>query len=237
MFEDSTFESAGRIRTRSRGWGLAAFAFNGSILAALIVIPLIHPEALPRQMMNMLLMAPPPAPAAPKPLPQTQARERFQGRPEFVDMRLTVPTQIPPHIRDVGPERPPSDGQLLSLDNGIGIPGGDPFRNSNTKPVAREEAKGPIEISKGVAEGMLLQRIVPRYPPIAQASRTQGTVVLQAVISKSGTIENLRVVSGSAMLQQAAIDAVSQWRYRPYLLDGQPVEVETTINVVFSLNQ
>ena len=72
---------------------------------------------------------------------------------------------------------------------------------------------------------------------IAQASRLQGTVVLQAVISKNGTIENLHVVSGSPLLQQAAIDAVSQWRYRPYLLNGQPVDVETTINVVFNLNQ
>jgi periplasmic protein TonB len=88
-----------------------------------------------------------------------------------------------------------------------------------------------------VAEGMVLQRIVPRYPPIALASRTQGTVVLQAVISKTGTIENLRVISGSPLLQRAAIDAVSQWRYRPYLLNGQPVDVETTINVVFSLSQ
>jgi len=236
MFEDSTFESAGRIHTRSRGWGLAAFALNGSILAALIVIPLIYPDALPKQMMNILISAPPP-PAAPKPVPQTQTKGEFNGRPQFVDMRLTVPSQIPPRIRDIGPERPPGDGQLLTMDNGI--PGGDPFRNSGSKPVqvVREEHKGPVVISQGVAEGMVIQRIVPRYPPIAVASRTQGTVVLQAVISKTGTIENLRVVSGSAMLQQAAADAVSQWRYRPYLLDGQPVEVETTINVVFSLNQ
>ena len=84
---------------------------------------------------------------------------------------------------------------------------------------------------------MVIQRIVPRYPPIALASHTQGTVVLQAVISKNGTIENLRVISGSPLLQQAAIDAVSQWRYRPYLLNGQPVDVETSINVVFGLSQ
>ena len=93
-----------------------------------------------------------------------------------------------------------------------------------------------MTISQGVAEGMLLQKITPHYPAIALASRMQGTVVLQAVISKSGTIENLRVESGSPMLIQAAIDAVSQWRYRPYLLNGQPVEVETTVRVVFSLN-
>ena len=65
----------------------------------------------------------------------------------------------------------------------------------------------------------------------------QGTVILQATISKSGTIENLRVISGPAMLQQAAIDSVRNWRYRPYMLNGQPVEVETTVNVVFTLAQ
>ena len=78
---------------------------------------------------------------------------------------------------------------------------------------------------------------MPAYPPIAKANGIQGTVVLQATISRSGTIENLRVVSGPVMLQQAAMDAVKEWRYRPYLLNGEPVEVETTVNVVFKLQE
>jgi protein TonB len=82
---------------------------------------------------------------------------------------------------------------------------------------------------------MLIQKTIPVYPPIAKAARVSGTVVLQAIISKQGTIENLRVISGPAMLQQAAQDAVRQWRYRPYLLNNAPVEVETTVNVVFTL--
>jgi protein TonB len=92
-----------------------------------------------------------------------------------------------------------------------------------------------VSISGGVMVGMLLQKTTPVYPPIAKAARQQGTVVLQATISKTGSIENLRVISGPAMLQQAALDAVKTWRYRPYLLDGEPTEVETTVNVVFSL--
>jgi protein TonB len=238
MFEDSTFESAGKIHTRSRAWSVAAFAFNTLILAGLIAIPLIYPEALPKQRMNLLLVTPPPPPAAPKPLPQQPAATKFHGASELVDMRLTAPTQIPIHIRQItGPEREPGNGQLLTMDNGSGVPGGDPFRNSGSKPVVIHPPAGPMHISQGVADGMAIRKIIPRYPPIAVASRTQGTVVLQAVISKTGAIENLRVVSGSPMLQQAAIDAVSQWRYRPYLLNGQPVDVETTINVVFNLNQ
>jgi protein TonB len=92
-----------------------------------------------------------------------------------------------------------------------------------------------VEISAGVAVGMLLQKTTPVYPPIAKAARVSGTVVLAATIAKAGTIENLRVVSGPPMLQQAAIDAVKTWRYRPYLLMNEPVEVETTVNVIFTL--
>ena len=92
-----------------------------------------------------------------------------------------------------------------------------------------------VNISAGVAVGMLIQKTQPIYPPIAKAARVSGTVILQATISKTGTIQNLHVVSGPAMLQQAAMDAVRTWRYRPYLLNNEPVEVETTINVIFSL--
>ena len=78
---------------------------------------------------------------------------------------------------------------------------------------------------------------MPVYPVIAKATGTSGTVTLAAVISKTGTIENLRVISGPMMLQQAALDAVRTWLYHPYLLDGQPVEVETTVNVIFTMQR
>lgn len=85
-------------------------------------------------------------------------------------------------------------------------------------------------------DGLLINKVVPEYPVIAREARIEGTVILQATISKAGTIENLRVVSGPMMLQRAAIAAVSQWRYRPYLLSGEPVEVETTVDVRFTLH-
>jgi len=78
---------------------------------------------------------------------------------------------------------------------------------------------------------------MPVYPAIAKDTGTSGTVILAAIISKNGTIENLHVISGPLMLQQAALDAVRAWRYRPYLLDGQPVEVETTVSVIFTLQR
>ena len=240
MFEDSTFESASRIHTRGSTWGVVAFTFNGLILAALVVTPLIYPDALPEQFGDVLLTAPPPPASSPKPTVQPPSASRLQGRTEFADLRLTAPRQIPDRIRQItGSERAPGSDQFITIKRGDGeVPGGDPFRTSSSRPAVVQAApKGPMTISRGVAEGMLLQKVVPHYPPIAVASRTQGTVTLQAVISEDGTIEGLRVVSGSAMLTPAALDAVSQWRYRPYLLNGEPVAVETTINVVFSLNQ
>jgi protein TonB len=235
MFEDATFESTGRIRTRSRRWMIATFALNGSVLAALILIPLIYPEALPQRLMSVLLTAPPP-PAAPTPPPQ-QPTHAFRGTREYTDLGLTVPTLIPTTIRrDDGIEAGPGNRTISMDPGGSGIPGGDPFGHS-TEPAVRLAPKpsGPVQVSKGVAEGLLIQKILPVYPPIARAARVEGTVVLAAVISKNGVIENLRVVSGNPMLQQAALAAVEQWRYRPYMLNGDPVAVETTVNVIFSL--
>jgi len=85
-------------------------------------------------------------------------------------------------------------------------------------------------------EGNLIRRVDPTYPPLARSVRIQGSVVLTAVISKAGTIKNLRVLSGHPMLVPAAIDAVSQWLYRPYILNSEPVEVETQITVNFKLS-
>jgi len=107
--------------------------------------------------------------------------------------------------------------------------------DANSGPKVKAAPVKKLIISSGVMAGMIVLKTQPVYPPIAKAARQSGTVVLQATISKTGAIENLHVISGPAMLQQAAQDAVRQWRYRPYLLNGEPVEVETTVNVIFTL--
>ena len=94
-----------------------------------------------------------------------------------------------------------------------------------------------MNISAGVAASLLLQKTEAVYPPIAKAARVSGTVVLQATISKTGSVEDLQVISGPAMLQNAALEAVKNWQYKPYLLNNQPVEVETTVNVIFMLGR
>jgi protein TonB len=162
-----------------------------------------------------------------------------QVKSEMMNNQLTAPTRIPHDIKIVNEkETPPSQNfgvagmEGLGSGSGGGVIGG-MFGASATK-VNVEPPKRMI-ISGGVMQGMILQKTQPIYPPIARAAHMQGTVVLQATISKTGAIENLHVVSGPPMLQQAALDAVKTWRYKPYLLSGEPVEVETEVNVVFTL--
>jgi protein TonB len=156
----------------------------------------------------------------------------------MMNNQLTAPTKIPHDIKIVAEkEAPPSSGFGVAGMEGLGGSGGGVIGSvfGSGGPKIKEATPKKVNISGGVAAGMLLQKTVPTYPPIAKAARVSGTVILQATISKTGTITNLKVVSGPAMLQGAATDAVRSWRYRPYLLNGEPVEVETTVNVVFTL--
>jgi protein TonB len=238
MFEDSTFESTGSIRTHSRAWMIATLAFNGFILLALVLIPLIYPEALPRQAIAFLMEAPAPPPA-PTPPAQPTAHP-FHGVSEQPDGLFVAPRRIPPGIFIAnGPEPAPIVGIPGGMDSGTGIPGGTgtPFHGQTAPRVVRPDVKAPLHINSSVEAGLLLQKTLPVYPPIAKAMGAQGTVVLAATISKTGTIQNLHVVEGPSVLRDAALDAVKTWRYRPYLLDGQPVEVETTINVIFTMQR
>jgi protein TonB len=230
MFEDSLMESGGKLKTKSKYWSIATFAINGLILAALIIWPLLHPEALPTQMMATLLVAPPP--------PQAPVQVKIKS--EMLDNQLQAPSKIPKEIKQIKESAaPPSMAGVSGMEGmGGGTPGGvmgGILGGIGAGPTVKAAAPKKLSISSGVMQGNLLEKTVPQYPAIAKAARIQGTVVLQATISKAGSIENLRVVSGPPMLQQAAMDAVRSWRYKPYLLNGDPVEVETTVNVVFNL--
>jgi protein TonB len=231
MFEDSTFESACRIHTRSRQWMIAAFAFNASILMAFIVIPLISPPMLPplvKSFLTEVFMPPKPQPQQ----PQQTARPLTDVPNNPFQAPRTIPTTT--YIPDA-PEQPViTNSDWTSV---IADPNNNPLRGNMGRPIVRQVVNAPLHISTLVEEGLLLDKRMPVYPAIAKAAGISGTVTLAAVISKTGTIENLRVISGPMMLQQAARDAVQAWRYRPYLLDGQPVEVETTVSVIFTLQR
>ena len=233
MFEDATFESMGTIHTHSRNWMIATFGFNASILAALIAIPLMYPSALQRMTYINLLQAPAPVEET-KPVVRQAPATTQTEMPAGV---LQVPRVIPdkPWIPSTREEPMPINVAAL----GDGRPGGsadNPFGGRGAQPVVRPAVQPPRPISSGVMQGMLFYRVIPAYPATSRAMRISGRVELQATISRDGAIENLRVVDGPALLRAAAEEAVRQWRYRPYLLNGDPVEVETTINVDFKLD-
>jgi protein TonB len=102
-------------------------------------------------------------------------------------------------------------------------------------PGGQQSPHGPARISGGVMAGHIRSKVIPVYPMKAKKAHVGGTVVLHAIIDKDGSVEKLQAVSGPQMLQQAAVDAVSQWVYEPYLLNGVPTEVDTTITVNFKL--
>jgi protein TonB len=235
MFEDSLMESGNRIKAKSKYWSIVALLFNGGVLIALIVWPLLHPEALPKQMMAALMVAPPP----PTPPPPAMPKARIKS--EMVSTELLAPSRIPKAAKVVQESVPPAlmEGVVEGLSSGPPAGLSTVIGGTGTGPAIVVKALPPkiVPLPSRLMAGNLLEKTVPQYPAIAKAARIQGVVVLQATISNTGLIENIRVMSGPSLLQQAAVDAVRSWRYKPYLLNGEPVEVETTVNVVFNLGE
>ncbi len=150
----------------------------------------------------------------------------------MMNAQLSAPSRIRGEVKapEAVEEAAPAGFTPASLDNsGANLAGFGSTKKVTILP-------GVHAISSGVAEGMLIRKIEPVYPKFAKDNRISGTVVLQATISKTGAIEGLQVVSGPQILGQAALSAVKYWKYRPYMLNDEPVDVQTTINVVFSLN-
>jgi periplasmic protein TonB len=236
MFEDSLVESTGRIRTRSRRYAAGSFVLETALVAVILLIPYLYPDALPRKFLAVPLIAPPPAPAEPI---AAQPATRPAARPPIA-IDMTVPIRIPHGPVQVidQPPGPIVPGTANLGASSAGAPGALPLGPATPPPMPRvhpAQPTGPIHVSSGVAQGQLIVPIQPHYPVIAMEARIQGTVVVSALISTTGRIESLRVLSGPPLLVNAAVDAIRQARYRPWTLNGQPVEVETTINVVFSL--
>jgi protein TonB len=163
----------------------------------------------------------------------------LRAQSEAMKKQLNAPSRISSDLKALtGREAPPAAdfnaGGVGGM--GIGASASSAF-SGQSGPKVKVEAAKKVSVSAGVAVGLVIQKTTPVYPPLAKAAHVSGTVVIQATISKNGGVGNLRVVSGPAMLRQAALDAVKNWRFRPYLLDGEPVEVDTAVNVTFALAQ
>jgi protein TonB len=173
---------------------------------------------------------------APRPANQRPAAAVPAVQSQMMHDQLTAPHLISQNVKMAGlPEAPPaSDLNVAGVDGSNGAAMGGVF-NGHARPMVTTVPVKPVNISAGVAVGLLIKKTDPAYPAIAKTARVSGTVVISAMITKTGALANLKAVSGPAMLRQAALDAVRTWRYKPYQLNNEPVEVETTVNVVFTL--
>jgi protein TonB len=237
MFEDSLMESGGRIKTNQKWTGLISTLVQLGLVGFLVLLPLIFTEALPKGQLTTWLVAPPPPPPPPPPAaPQIQHVQKVS---EIVDGALRTPSKIPKKIQMIKEEETPANAGVTGGVVG-GVPGGSAGGViggiiGSAAPPPKVATPQKLRVSSGVADGLKIHDVQPAYPQMARIAHIQGDVLLQATISKSGAIENLRAIQGHPILIQAAMDAVRQWKYKPYILNGEPVEVETTVKVQFHM--
>lgn len=244
MFEDSLIESGNKLKTKRLSTTILSFFGQFGLLGILILIPLIYTDALPKQQLMTFLVAPPPPPPPPPPPAATPVKVVRQVQSDIINGQLRTPTKIPEKVQMIKEEEAPPPVMGSGVVGGVpgGVPGGSMggviggIIGSTTSAIPKVATPQRVRVSQGVSTGLLIRKVTPNYPPLARQARIQGQVILQAEISKDGTIQNLQLISGHPMLAPAAIEAVKQWRYKPYLLNGEPVAVETQVVVNFSLS-
>lgn len=238
MFEESLVESrVGRVSSSKRWTMVGSIALQLGFLSVVMVLPLLHPEGLPFRVDAPRVLVP----LMPKPPVKVEQVQRASEAlsssvpAETATRPLILTSMLPSRGADDAPPMA-SFGSAWRVTNGLpgalGV-GDGPGPLVSVRPA--KESTGLLHVSTGVSQGLLLAPIRPVYPMIAIAARVEGKVVVEAVISRKGTIESVRVVSGPLMLQGAAMDAIRNARYRPFLLNGEPTEVDTTFAVNFRL--
>ena len=224
-----------------------AYILEGLIMGVVILIPLIYTEALPKAQLTTMLTAPPPPP--PPPPPAAVPPPKVQVHRVTMEDLMKAPTVIPKTITKVKDEPEPPPQESAGVVGGVpgGMPGGSAggvlggiiggMGGAPPPPPPPKPATKRIRVGGQVEQAKWIFHPNPEYPPLAKMARIQGTVRLEAIISKDGTIQDLKVLSGHPLLVKSAIDAVSRWRYQPTLLNGEPVEVVTEIDVNFMLSE
>jgi periplasmic protein TonB len=252
MFEQTFIE--GGNKTRKSTSVLISFLVQTGLIIVAILIPLIFTDSLPKTQLTSFLVAPPPPPPPPPPPAAAPVKIIKQVPRQFDAGKLMAPKQIPKEIANIKEEEMPP----MSANAGVvgGVPGGVPggaaggvlggiigaMPSAAPPPPPVKEAPKPvtpksIRVGGNVQAAKLIRQPKPSYPPLAKQARVQGTVRFNAVIGKDGTIQNLTLVSGHPLLVPSAQEAVRQWVYQPTLLNNEPVEVVTTIDVNFTLSQ
>jgi protein TonB len=241
MFAESMLKTSWAQRTRRSWMTVTSFGLQALVIGLLLLLPLWKTVGVPT---SRTLSTPISLGRTAAEPPETAQASPASGRQSnFQAGRFMQPSRIPPLISMTTeePSAPAAVGTGTGV-AGLGIPG-----SSTGLPTALFNGSGPVLPTvpapivrtfrtSNMLEGSLIRRVQPVYPSLARSARIQGSVVLFAVISKAGAIDNLRVLSGHPLLVAAAIDAVRQWRYRPYILNSEPIEVETQIRVNFLLS-
>jgi protein TonB len=256
MFEQTFVEGTGKT---NKSWTvLVSFAGQIALITVAVILPLIYTEVLPATTLNSLLVAPPPPPPPPPPPQAAPPVKVVKVIPRQFDAgKLMAPKSVPKEIAVIKEdELPPPSSGVVGVAGGMpggvaggavggvlggiigGIPSVAPPPPPPPPPAVKKEAPPQrIKIGGAVVAASILHKTSPVYPQLAKSARVQGTVHLAAVIAKDGTIQELHSLGGPALLLQAAMDAVKTWVYKPTMLNGEPVQVETTIDVNFTLNQ
>jgi protein TonB len=243
MFEEMVVSSQTSKKTNKPMTVLISTVIQLGLVGILILIPLIYTEALPKAMLSTMLVAPPPPPPPPPPPVQQIIKVKPQVH-LMQNNQLVAPKVIPKDVKIIKEEAEP-DPNMMGMQGGVpgGVAGGSMggvlggvIGGAGGAPPPPKPTQTRIKQGGAVTAASLINRVQPVYPPLARQTRVSGTVRLHAIISKDGSVQQLEVLQGHPLLVQAALDAVRQWRYRPTLLNGEPVEVDTTIDVIFSLN-
>ena len=251
MFEQVFVEG----KTKKTWTVLAAFIAQTVFIIIAVILPMIYFDVLPKTTFSSFLVAPPPPPPPPPPPAAVQAVKIVKVIPRQFDAgRLMAPKNVPKEIATIREEElPPASSGVGGVMGGIpgGVAGGTPggvlggiigsvptaALPPPPPPVKKDIAPKRITIGGNVQQARLVRQPKPVYPPLAKQARISGVVHLAAVISKDGTIQDLKVISGHPLLIPSALEAVKQWVYQPTLLNGEPVEVSTQIDVNFTLSQ
>src|ERR1700733_2892736 len=244
MFDDLVESTAVAKRTNKSWTVLLSAIIQGAILFVLILIPLIYTEALPKQLLTTFLVAPAPPPPPPPPAAAVQRIVKPIAR-IIQAGKMMAPTVIPKKVAMIKEEEMPPDVGAVGVVGGVpggiaggqagGVLGGIIGGTGSNLPPPPKPTQQRIRVGGNVQSAKMIRQVQPVYPQIAKTAHVQGTVQLHAIISKDGSVQELQYVSGPPLLMKAAMDAVREWRYQPTLLNGEPVEVETTVSVIFTL--
>lgn len=242
MFADCLLETSWAQRTRRSWTTLTSFGLQAFVVGVLLTIPLLTTVGLP----SGRVLPTPVSWGAPPPAAPVEHHPTTLVRSNLSNNVLIAPPSIPPAVKMIDETSAPPQ---VSYNNAEGVKGSTGLSgsgegvwksiNESLSHVAPIRAAPPtisrIVRTSTMLQGSLIRRVDPVYPQAAKSARIQGAVVLSAIIGKEGTIEHLRLVSGHPLLVTAAVSAVSQWRYKPYILNGEVIEVETQITVNFRL--